>query len=244
MRNRKNKINKQNMNILFYGRFEFENASTHFVHIFELVYNLSKLGHNVILSEIVRSKNKNELSFGLPSSLARLKNLDARIFLLSIIQILKQKTKPDVIYMREGLLNGGYYLAKLLKVPFVKEVNGITIDEIQIWKRRKKFVLKIVDKIVKFNLPRADKIIVVTEKIEQVLRDDYKIPEDKIVVIENGANINLFKPIDTIKARKELNQNQNNNYICFVGSLSPHQGIQYLIKCAPLILKKILLHDL
>lgn len=238
MKEKRRKTSRQNMNILFYGRIEFENTSTHLVHVQELSNNLSKLGHNLIFSEVVYSISKNGLTFKQQPSWTRFKNLDFRIFLVSLIQILKWKIKPDVIYMRHGILNGGYYLAKLLRIPFVKEVNGIGIDEIQIWRDRNNTLLWIFDKIERFNLPKADKIVVVTAKLKRVLQEDYKIPEDKIVVIQNGANTELFKPMDAIKARKELTLNQNNHHICFVGSLSPHQGLEYLIKCAPVVLKK------
>jgi len=235
----KSKTSKQSMNILFYERMKFENTATQLVHIHELSSNLSKLGHNIIFAEVVRSENKKGICFKQESSWARFKNLDIRKFLLSLIIVFRQKKRPDVIYMRHGgLFNLGYFLAKLLRVPFIKEVNGIIIGEIQIWRHRNKVILWIIDKIERFNLPKVDKIVAVTTKLKRVLQDDYKIPGDKIVVIQNGANTELFKPMDIVKARKELALNQNNTYICFVGSLSPHQGLEYLIKSAPLVLKK------
>jgi glycosyltransferase involved in cell wall biosynthesis len=231
--------NKRSMNILFYVRMEFGGTSTHAIHTHELSSNLLKLGHNLKIAEVVYSKKKKGLSFKHGSFLDRLKHFEIRLFLLTLITLLKQKRKPEVIYMRHGgLFCTGYFLAKLFRIPLVTEVNGIVVDEMQIWGHRNNILLWIVDKIERFNLSKANKIVVVAAKLKQVLHDDYKIPEDKIVVIQNGANTELFKPMDSIKAKNELNLNQNDNYICYVGTLSPDQWGEDLIKSAPLVFKK------
>jgi glycosyltransferase involved in cell wall biosynthesis len=239
MREKKSKTSRRSMNILFYARMEFDGISTHSVHIHELSSNLLKLGHNLKIAEVVYSRKKKGLSFKQGSFWDRLKHLEIRLFLLTLITLLKQKTKPDVIYMRHGgLFCTGYFLAKLFRIPLVTEVNGIVIDEMQVMGHKNNILLWIVDKIERFNLSKANKIVVVTAKLKQVLQEDYKIPADKIVVIQNGANTELFKPMDSKKVKKELKLNQNNCYVCFAGTLSPHQGVEYLIKSAPLVFKK------
>jgi glycosyltransferase involved in cell wall biosynthesis len=85
-------------------------------------------------------------------------------------------------------------------------------------------------------MPKADKIIVVTPKLKELLHSEYGVKSDRITVIQNGANTDLFKPMDVIKARGELGLALNRNYICFVGMLERWQGVEYLIKSLPLIL--------
>lgn len=85
----------------------------------------------------------------------------------------------------------------------------------------------------------SSKIISVTPNIKNKLRETHNIPEDKIVVIENGANTDLFKPINMKKAKKTLNLEERNRYIIFVGNLAPWQGVEYLVKAAPSILNEI-----
>ena len=98
---------------------------------------------------------------------------------------------------------------------------------------------RILDRIERFNMPRADRIIADTPTLKRVLHLDYNIPEDKIVVIENGANTDLFRPMDVRKVREELNLKQSDNYICLVaGNFEPYQGVETTIKVAPLVLER------
>lgn len=136
------------------------------------------------------------------------------------------------------MLNTEYLLAKLFKIPSVREVNGIMTDETKVTKRGDRISLWVIDRIERFSMPRADRIIVVTSKLKEVLQGDYGVPEDKIVVILNGANTDLFKPMDIVKAREELGLNRSDNYICFVGNLERWQGVEYLVKSIPLILEQ------
>ncbi|MCL0066249.1 glycosyltransferase, partial [Dehalococcoidia bacterium] len=94
---------------------------------------------------------------------------------------------------RHTLFSSDYFLARLLRVPSIKEVNGIIADEAKLAHTGDKFSLRVMNRIEQCNLPKANRIIVVTSKLKEVLHNDYKIPEDKIVVIPNGANIDLFK---------------------------------------------------
>jgi glycosyltransferase involved in cell wall biosynthesis len=88
-------------------------------------------------------------------------------------------------------------------------------------------------------MPKADKIISVTAKLKVVLQKEYGVPESKIVVIPNGANVDLFKPIDTRLARNELRLNPNDRYICFVGSLVKWLGVENVINAHPLIVAEL-----
>ena len=67
----------------------------------------------------------------------------------------------------------------------------------------------------------------------------YRIPADKIVVIPNGANTDLFKPMDQNAVKDVLGLNHENKYVCFVGKLLPWQGLEYLVQAAPLVLEKV-----
>ncbi len=161
---------------------------------------------------------------------------EIRLFFSALATVLRHR--PDVIYRRHTLFNSDYLIARLFNIPSVKEVNGIGIDEIKVTKRADNITLRVINWIERFTMPKADKIIVVTSRMKEVLQKDYRVPVDKIVVIPNGANIELFKPMDTSQARKELDLNQDVYYICFVGSLARWQGVDGIIKSLPLILDR------
>jgi glycosyltransferase involved in cell wall biosynthesis len=83
----------------------------------------------------------------------------------------------------------------------------------------------------------AIKIVSVTQGIKKCLMEMYNVPDERIIVIGNGANIEQFKPMDQEETKKELKLDQDADYVCFVGSLFPWHGIQYLVDAAPSILR-------
>jgi glycosyltransferase involved in cell wall biosynthesis len=85
----------------------------------------------------------------------------------------------------------------------------------------------------------ASKIVVVAQGIKDALVTDYKLPLGKIVVIPNGANLDLFRGMDKMRCRQDLGLNMYKKYICFTGNLAPWQDLKTLIEAAPRIIEKI-----
>jgi glycosyltransferase involved in cell wall biosynthesis len=152
--------------------------------------------------------------------------------------IVRQKERFDLIYERDHQFSSEYLLAKLFRIPLVKEVNGLLVDEAKISGQAGKVALRMMGRIDRFNKPKADKIIVVTSRLKEILQEDDGVPSDKITVIQNGANIDLFKPMDVTKAREELGLNQSHKYVCFVGAFRAWEGIENIVKSTPLVLQK------
>lgn len=249
------------MNILFYDRLKVGQLIPISTHKYELITNLSRLGHNVVLlnsdypkkvGEIICS-NPPSLDKGIRSKLLSLGIIrrfmgelgilwsfgrDVSLFLSAFIFIIGKKRNLDVIYRRHSLFNSDYLLARLFRLPLVKEVNGIESALARITGFTDSFSLWIIDRIERFNMPRADKIIVVASKLKETLQHDYGVPEDKIVVIPNGANIELFKPMNTDQARRQVNLAQAGHLVVFVGDLVAWQGVDYLIKSVPYVVKE------
>ncbi len=201
-------------------------------HVKELVSNLSRLAEiDVIKANSVKASD--EVLF-MTKILRVMRGLTKAVFLIL-------KRRPDIIYTRGSQCIFTIPLAKLFGLPMIVEINGLFLDEwlmerrpsgIHKWITYVKGVLN--DKTFKY----ADHLVVVTPKIKKVLEVEYKINPEKMSVIENGANTELFRPMNTKEARKELKLNETHNYICFVGNIVEWQGIQYLIKASPYILEE------
>lgn len=164
----------------------------------------------------------------------------------------------DVLYTRNpnfGFLAGLFCRGRCKTLVY--ELNGIPEDETSLIKSRNseekslrnrgssglsgylssaKSRLKVL--VLKKALGFSDKIIAVTPGIKTNLESAYRIPEEKITVIPNGANISLFKPVEQNKCRKDLGLDLEIPYVCFVGNLAPWQGVEYLIKAAPSVLSR------
>lgn len=202
------------------------------IHVKELVGNLSKLAEiDVILAnDILASAYVPFLTKALQVMLGFAK----AVFLI-------QKRRPDIIWTRDGESMFTLPLAKLFRLPIIMEINNLFIDEWRMTtngsgiRKWSSYILGLLnEKIYKY----ADHLIVVTHKIKEALESEYEINPKKITVIENGANTELFRPMNTKEARRKLNLNQADNYICFVGNLIQWQGAEYLIEASPLILEE------
>lgn len=216
------------------------------VHTIELLNNLKKLGVDVLLfsrSSKNRSyKNPNIIEVPsthfqfLFSNYLNIFTYQLSLFLYLIYYTIK--LKPDLFYARlSGSGASSTIVSSILGIPQVGEVNGITIDEMII-QGSSKSKIKIAQLIESINLKGCSKLIAVTDGVKKGLMEIYFIPESKIVVINNGANTELFIPMDKNKVKNELNLDSTLHYICFVGNLIPWQGVEYLIRAAPLILKE------
>ncbi len=248
------------MDILFYMIYRGE-IGTRGTHIFEVLNNLSSTGHSIryingkIYSPIpIKELGLESTGNGQQSIWGQIKKFMAttplrgealvlwrflneiRLFFSALRTVLRHR--PDVIYRRHTTFNSDYLIARLFNIPSVKEVNGIGPDEIKITKRADSITLWVINWIERFTMPKADKVIVVASGLKEVLQKEYKVPGDKIVVIQNGANTDLFKPTNVIIARETLGLTQDVNYICFVGSLAKWQGVEYLIQSLPLIIDR------
>jgi glycosyltransferase involved in cell wall biosynthesis len=253
------------LKILFYSLPNRNAVLSSNVHITEVFAHLTSFGHKIYYANGEHFQIINEAKFNngesTPKTVSRwgsLKNLmrktplrgEAHILLNFFQEIILfllasrtiYKYKPDVIYRRRGFLNifgSEHILRTAFGIPVVSEVNGIAIDEARICSSGDNFSLKLIDFLERKNIRKADKYIAVTSKLKTTLYKDYGIAKGKITIIENGANTDLFKPIDKTKTKKQLGLVESISYICFVGVISPWQGVEYLIKAMPGVLKTV-----
>jgi glycosyltransferase involved in cell wall biosynthesis len=247
------------MKILACDNFQTGGGVGSSVHIHEVISRLSHMGHDITLlnGDHVGNKTTNESTsedslwrriekklvrwrvfrpFRGELSLIGILRHEFYVFLSVMIILLRKRGSVDVIYRRHCLFNSEYFLARLFRIPLVKEVNGLIADEFKLMNLGDKFFLWLIDRIERFNMPNADRIIVVTPKLKDVLYSEYRIKPDTITIIQNGANIELFKPMNITQVKNELNLRQDCSYISFIGTLVQWQGIEHFIRSTPALL--------
>jgi glycosyltransferase involved in cell wall biosynthesis len=229
------------------------------IHRYELVSNLARLDNEIHIFTTDKTSLSNipniYCHYVPPGSFFSLTVNYFRLY----IKLISSETF-DVLYTRNpnfGFLSGIFCKSRFKKMVY--ELNGIPEDESKLFRTKNeegklpgsgernafslsKVFLTINSRIKIFILKKAlkfsDRIIAVTPGIKSNLEKVYNIPGDKVFVVSNGANTSLFKPLDQKGCRKELNLGPKNLYVCFVGNLAPWQGLEYLIKAAPLVLSR------
>lgn len=147
------------------------------------------------------------------------------------------KTHYDCIYERHHVFDVACFIGKIFSVPSIIEINALLIDESKIQGKYGNIAYLIAKRWEKFVFLITDRLIVGAPELMQVLVDDYGISPNKIEIIPNGTNTNLFKP--TKNAGEKLHLNKNNKYVCFVGIIVAWQGLENLIRCVPEVIKGI-----
>jgi len=159
--------------------------------------------------------------------------------LYAILYVLTSKN-TDIIYDRLRPLGfASSIIYKFKKIPVIVEVNGIVVDECRMAENADSFLnttkIGFISSVERNLFSISDKIISVTPNIKKKLEEMYDIPENKVVVIENGANHHLFQPIDQEKARSKLKLDKKSKYVVFAGGFAPWHGLEFLIHAAKLV---------
>jgi len=228
------------MKILFITSVNINGQEGDSIHVREVISNVSKYANSVTVLSSTSHTDKfkvDNIKFK-KASLIKIPFLmspsfSIYAFILGFYVLLT--SKYDVIYERGSIFGTGCKLGKIFKIPCIVEVNGLMTDE----QKMTGMLRRIITKSESNTFSLADKIIVVTSKLKETLQSDYSVPENKIVVIENGVNTDLFRPINKEDVKSDLDLDGNYHYVGFSGSFAPWHGLEDLVKSAPMILKEV-----
>jgi glycosyltransferase involved in cell wall biosynthesis len=92
--------------------------------------------------------------------------------------------------------------------------------------------------IAGFLYRRADHIVVVTEAFRAHLIKKWNVPAEKISVVENGVEPELFAPVDATALRRELGL-EGKFVVCYIGTLGMAHGLGTLVDAAEKIASRL-----
>lgn len=231
-----------NIFLVYYGSFNARSGSN--IHILELLENFKKYTNVIMFAPGQKSVNR------ALSGIKYVPVIDNKYLVQPSYELILPfyllhsfiNNRPDVLYLRQNSFPIlPIIMCKILKIPLVVEVNGLVLDELKVNNSRS-FAYWVFSRLAlrseKLNYRYCDRIVSVTDKLKEELVNLYAVPESKINVINNGANTDLFKPMNQEKVKAELQLDESKKYVCFVGNLAAWQGVEFLIYAAPLILEK------
>jgi len=149
-------------------------------------------------------------------------------------------TRPDVVIATSPqLLVGlsGWWLARSKRVPFVFEVRDLWPESLAAvgMGEDNSLLHRSLARIAGFLYRHADRIVVVTPAFEDYLVKHWRAPREKISVIENGVETQLFAPEPSSgKAavlRKEL-ASDGKFVVSYIGTMGMAHGLETIITTA------------
>jgi colanic acid biosynthesis glycosyl transferase WcaI len=150
-------------------------------------------------------------------------------------------SRPDVVIATSPqLLVGlsGWWLARRKRVPFVFEVRDLWPESLAAvgMGGENSLLHRALTSIAGFLYRHSDRIVVVTPAFEDFLFERWRVPREKISVIENGVETDLFSPQPFTREantvlKRELNA-EGKFVVSYIGTMGMAHGLETIIAAA------------
>jgi glycosyltransferase involved in cell wall biosynthesis len=149
-------------------------------------------------------------------------------------------SRPDVVIASSPQLLvavSGWWLAQWKCVPFVFEVRDLWPESLAAvgMSDGNSLLHRSLARIAGFLYSHADRIVVVAPAFEDYLVEHWRVPREKISVIENGVETELFAPepfsAEAAALRKELDA-EGKFVVSYIGTMGMAHGLETIIAAA------------
>ena len=147
------------------------------------------------------------------------------------------KMKPDVVYTRHQQMEWiTTCLRFVFKFTYVAEVNGLSTVELKI-NRQPVWVIKLTGFVERYCFRLANLIVTPAPKIRDYLIETYSLNPQKFIDVTNGADPDVFYPMEQAQCRKKLGLPEQACILLFSGSFKKWHGIDKVIQIFPEVIK-------
>lgn len=207
--------------------------------MFELADNLMGLGHHVtmVLPKLGSPQTQTharvvavpflDLPFLRPLSYHLLSSLCLLCLCLG---------KVNIMYVRQMNSFLPLLIANLLNISSYFEIPNDPYIGYSLISKYKQWPVKLIDALC---MRLCDRVVVLSEWSKRRINIMGDIPLSDILVFPSGTDTDLFHPMDKDRACQKIGLNPSYDYVGFIGSFLPYQGIDILIDAAPLVLERI-----
>ena len=144
--------------------------------------------------------------------------------------------RPDVVIATSPqLLVGpaGWWIAFSRQIPFVFEVRDLWPESlIAVGADNKDSLLyHALSAIAKFLYQRAQLIVVVAPAFREHLVRQWRVPAEKIAIVENGVETDLFAPVPSAAFRQQLGV-ESKFLVTYIGTMGNAHGLETFLDAA------------
>src|ERR1700722_2290333 len=145
-------------------------------------------------------------------------------------------SRPDVVIASSPqLLVGlsGWWLAQWKRVPFVFEVRDLWPESLAAvgMGEGNSLLHRSLAKIAGFLYRKCDRVVVVTPSFEEHLVKHWRVPREKISVVENGVETEIFSQRPGNARGKELAR-EDRYVVSYIGTIGMAHGLETMIAAA------------
>jgi glycosyltransferase involved in cell wall biosynthesis len=150
-------------------------------------------------------------------------------------------SRPDVVIATSPQLLvalSGWWLARCKRVPFVFEVRDLWPESLAAvgMGNANSLLHRSLAKIAGFLYRRSDRVVVVTPAFEDYLVEHWRVPREKISVIENGVETKIFAPdlftgSTETTLRRELCA-EGKFVVSYIGTMGMAHGLETIVEVA------------
>lgn len=222
------------MRILYSCLIDMKTDSAPRQHILSVIQELVKQGHTV---ELVYAGTPSEVLNSPALSVTAVSHHSSKIgrdlaLGWGIVRAVRQRP-VDIVYHR--FTKSSFIplvCAKLLKKPIVLELNSDLRSDIRHYWDKASLKWKLVEIIERINYFLVDHIIVVSQGVAEAIQTRFQISADKVSIVPNGADLEVFRPMDPVECRHKLGLEVDHYYVAFAGTFQPWQGLETIVNAA------------
>ena len=143
---------------------------------------------------------------------------------------------PDVVIASSPQLLvalSGWWLARCKRVPFVFEVRDLWPESLAAvgMGSSNSLLHRGLSRIAGFLYRNCDHIVVVTGAFKEHLIEHWQVPPEKISIVENGVETDLFSPHAASELRNELAAGRK-FLVSYIGTIGMAHGLETLLEAA------------
>jgi glycosyltransferase involved in cell wall biosynthesis len=153
---------------------------------------------------------------------------------------LRRAQKPDYIFVESPpLFLGitGYWAAKRWRIPFIFHVADLWPDTaLSLGLVREGWQLRAALRLEAWLYRQANYISILTESVRQILIKDKQVPAQKILLLPNGADVQLFQPQPPDMVWREQLGLPVNPLLLYAGTHGYAHGMEVVLQAAQLLI--------